>query len=227
MTRPAVGLLFLALAAPAFGDAGSLEAFLDELWIAHGVEWRPCSEEVPLDGVELCGRARRDVAALGATIHDGLGLVRPEAGDERRVTVRTERWGRDLRVEANLRKGRVRLTFTPALPECGDDPRIARIDAHEDSPRYEAPVQDPAHRAYPEYPARARIRRAEGRVDVIATIDREGNVRDICLLSVTGRGLGFEAAKFEAMRRWRYRPARLDGRVVAVPVRAYSTFDLR
>ena len=66
-------------------------------------------------------------------------------------------------------------------------------------------------------PGRAIAERVNGRVVALGTIDTEGRVVNLCLLDVSVRGYGFEAALFESLREWRYRPATVNGEPVATP----------
>jgi TonB family protein len=65
----------------------------------------------------------------------------------------------------------------------------------------------------PPYPPMARINHVAGDVTLDALVDETGNVRDVKIIS--GPLLLREAAK-EALREWKYVPARLDGRETAM-----------
>lgn len=65
----------------------------------------------------------------------------------------------------------------------------------------------------PSYPQIARANRVAGEVTLDALVDEHGNVRDVKVIS--GPLLLREAAK-EALRQWKYEPARLDGRATAM-----------
>jgi protein TonB len=81
-------------------------------------------------------------------------------------------------------------------------------------------------RILPEYPARARALQIEGQVMLELVLDREGRpepairvVHSIALL---------DAAAVEAVRQWRFRPARdADGRPVRVIMQVPVRFVLR
>lgn len=76
--------------------------------------------------------------------------------------------------------------------------------------------------AYPELAWRAR---AEGDVVVEAMIGADGSVSDARVLRSASRLL--EPAALEAVRRWRYRPARVGERPVATSIRVIVTFSRR
>jgi TonB family protein len=79
----------------------------------------------------------------------------------------------------------------------------------------------------PEYPRSARRSRVEGTVDVRGLIDETGRVSVEAI--ETGGGPGQEAfgeAARSAIRRWRFEPARLDGRPIAVTMRVTVKFVL-
>jgi len=80
-------------------------------------------------------------------------------------------------------------------------------------------------RVEPEYPEAARVARLPGQVVLTAVIERDGGVGEVEVLQSTNRL--FEAPAAEAVRRWAYRPARLDGRPVAVYFTVVVRFELR
>lgn len=77
----------------------------------------------------------------------------------------------------------------------------------------------------PEYPEAARIIGRAGTVVLQATIDREGRVVDLVVLR--GAPLGMTEAALDAVRRWRFRPATLEGRPVAVYYHLTVRFETR
>jgi protein TonB len=94
--------------------------------------------------------------------------------------------------------------------------------------RVGGPVTAPVlvHRVVPGYPEAARRARLHGVVVVEAVIDRDGAVAEARVLGDTARlGVLAEAA-LRAVREWRYRPALLDGRPVAVRMTVTVTFSL-
>jgi protein TonB len=79
-------------------------------------------------------------------------------------------------------------------------------------------------RVEPHYTEAARRVRLEGTVVVEAIVDRSGRVTDARVLKPLGMGL--DASAVEAVRQWRFRPATLHGRPVAVFFRLTVTFRL-
>jgi TonB family protein len=69
------------------------------------------------------------------------------------------------------------------------------------------------HAMLPSYPQIARANRVAGEVTLDALVDETGTVKDVKV--ITGPLLLREAAK-DALRRWKYEPARLDGKPTAV-----------
>ena len=69
----------------------------------------------------------------------------------------------------------------------------------------------------PEYPTTARLARMNGRVVVQAVIGLDGAVESVEVLSSTSPL--FDDAARDAVKRWKYRPATMDGQ----PVRIYFT----
>ena len=63
----------------------------------------------------------------------------------------------------------------------------------------------------PDYPAVARSRGATGTVSLLAFIYEDGSVGEIEITDCSKPGVGFEKVAVQAVRRWRYRPARQHG----------------
>ncbi|HVO52358.1 MAG TPA: TonB family protein [Thermoanaerobaculia bacterium] len=79
--------------------------------------------------------------------------------------------------------------------------------------------------AAPAYPELARRAHTEGVVVLEAVIGADGAVRDVHVK----RGVSplLDPAALEAVKRWRYHPASIDGRPVAVYLQVVLTFSLR
>ena len=100
----------------------------------------------------------------------------------------------------------------------GDQPpEIFSLDEVRRKPRVDA-------REEPEYTDDARIARHQGSVLLQITIDREGRPRRFRLLRSLGLGLDEKAV--EAVRQWKFHPARKDGKRVAVEVNLEIFFRL-
>jgi len=107
-------------------------------------------------------------------------------------------------------------------PGSGDE--VAPVT--EATPGLEPPVVIPSTRAHPDYPDIARKARVTGSVLLLIVIDKEGRVGSIEVLQAPDARFGFELAAIEAVKRWRYRPARLGGRPVAVQASVRIEFTL-
>ncbi|MDH3628520.1 MAG: TonB family protein [Acidobacteriota bacterium] len=68
----------------------------------------------------------------------------------------------------------------------------------------------------PDYPEIARTARMEGTVIMQAIIFRDGTVGEVEVLRVTQPGVGFEENAINAVRQWRYEPAKQNGKPVEV-----------
>jgi TonB family protein len=79
-------------------------------------------------------------------------------------------------------------------------------------------------RVQPDYPPAERRAGREGTVVVTAVIGKDGMVRDPKVIRSVSPGLA--AAAIEAVRQWRYRPARLEDREVAVYTVIRLAFEL-
>ena len=87
------------------------------------------------------------------------------------------------------------------------------------------PVQRPT-RAFPRYPELARKAGVEGTVVLLIVIDREGRVGEIEVLRAPDPRFGFDLAAIEAVKQWRYQPALLAGRPVAVQASVTIEFTI-
>lgn len=76
----------------------------------------------------------------------------------------------------------------------------------------------------PIYPRQAIMIRREGTVTLRIVVDTDGSVRNVTLIRSDPL---FDRAATEAIRQWRYEPARIDGRPVAVSLTVEVSFVLR
>lgn len=74
------------------------------------------------------------------------------------------------------------------------------------------------------YPPEATKARVQGRVVMDLLIDAEGKVREVSL--VEGPGYGLNEAALRAIRNFKFRPAKIQDRVVAVKIRYAYNFVL-
>jgi protein TonB len=80
------------------------------------------------------------------------------------------------------------------------------------------------HRVEPRYPPLMRQVQRSGRVELRASIARDGTVRE---LEVVSGDAGFVAHALEAVAQWRYQPTLLNGEPVEVETRITVIFTLR
>jgi len=96
-------------------------------------------------------------------------------------------------------------------------------------PNFDPPVSEGVtgakviHQVPPAYPAGARNMRIEGSVVIDVTIGEDGIPRDLTLIS--GQPLLAQAAR-DAIRQWRYQPALLNGKPVALQQRITVVFKV-
>ncbi len=92
-------------------------------------------------------------------------------------------------------------------------------------PRVSSGVPEPTllHRVDPIYPALARQTGVEGEVVLQAIVNAKGEVTS---LRVSRGNTLLAAAAMRAVQKWRYRPARLNGRPVDVPMQITLKFQL-
>lgn len=87
----------------------------------------------------------------------------------------------------------------------------------------QAPVK--THAPQPQYTEIARKARLQGVVIVQAIIDKEGNVTNVKILK--GLGMGLDQAAVDAIKKWRFQPATLHGKPVAVYYNLTVNFRLQ
>lgn len=88
----------------------------------------------------------------------------------------------------------------PPAQEAGPPSRVLPAPTPDVPPALLASVR-------PVYPVVARSLRAEARVGLRLIVLPDGSVGAATVLECTRKGLGFEAAALEAVKRWRYEPA--------------------
>ena len=103
-------------------------------------------------------------------------------------------------------------------------PGVGPIDVRGGGHRPDIVLPVPLDTPSPRYPDSARILRMEGAVVLSATIDSGGRVVDVEIEK--GVGPFLDRAAIEAVSRWRYVPARIGARPVAVILRVTLTFRL-
>jgi protein TonB len=84
----------------------------------------------------------------------------------------------------------------------------------------------PSSRKLPDYPDLARRARVEGTVILLIGIESDGRVGAVEVLRSPDPRYGFDLAAIEAVKQWRYRPALLGGRPVAVQANVMVEFTL-
>lgn len=85
----------------------------------------------------------------------------------------------------------------------------------------------PESKVTPDYPELARVARIEGRVILQAVILKDGTVAEIEILNCNRPNMGFEESAIQAVRQWRYQPAKQGGRPVDVYFTVRVDFDLQ
>jgi protein TonB len=113
----------------------------------------------------------------------------------------------------------------PAGPDGPDGPGVESQDGPypEGHPDITPPVLIASSRVYPRYPELARKAGVQASVILLVVIDAAGRVGSIEVMSAPDPRYGFDLATIEAVKQWRYRPALLGGRPVAV--QASITFE--
>jgi len=96
----------------------------------------------------------------------------------------------------------------------------------DDTPGIVPPVVIPSTRALPKYPDLARRALVQGSVLLLVVIEADGRVGEIQVLSSPDPRFGFDLAAIEAVKQWRYHPAMLGRRPVAVQASVMVEFSI-
>lgn len=78
----------------------------------------------------------------------------------------------------------------------------------------------------PQYPSSARMRKIEGWVDMLFTVNADGSVSDPMILDAEPADI-FDRAATDAALRWRFRPVTREGEAVATPAQIHINFSLQ
>lgn len=88
-----------------------------------------------------------------------------------------------------------------------------------------APKVIPASQVEPRYPLRAMVLRVTASVTLRVRVRSDGSVGDVNVLDTTRKGMGFEQAATEAVKKWLYTPAMLNGQPEDTVITVRVTFD--
>ncbi|HHN74790.1 MAG TPA: energy transducer TonB [Acidobacteria bacterium] len=84
----------------------------------------------------------------------------------------------------------------------------------------------PSSRVAPRYPLRARWRKLEGKVILSAVVEADGRVSSVKVVTAPEPDRGLARSAIQAVRKWRYRPALLEGRPVACHITVVVNFNI-
>jgi periplasmic protein TonB len=84
----------------------------------------------------------------------------------------------------------------------------------------------PGTRALPGYPDLARRAGLQGTVILLIVVEADGTVGEIEVVKSPDQRWGFDLASINAVKRWRYRPARMNDRPVAAYIQVMVEFSL-
>ncbi|MCC6132197.1 MAG: energy transducer TonB [Acidobacteria bacterium] len=80
-------------------------------------------------------------------------------------------------------------------------------------------------RPQPPYPSTLRRDRVQGRALLAGVIERDGSVSNVTVLTSTGNA-ELDEGCLDTLRKWRYKPALLDGQPVRLVVTTVFTFSV-
>ena len=153
----------------------------------------------------------------GISLPEGLGNIQVEQG--RRVEIPTEALGPKIDREASI---------APEDTDLGDIPDAGLDDRSIDTQVEVQVDQKPSflRKAEPKYPEVARRAEREGLVEVEFIVGADGRATDIKVIKEEPKGFGFGEAAIEAVKRWRFTPAKKDGENVPMRVKIPIRFTL-
>jgi TonB family protein len=126
------------------------------------------------------------------------------------------------RFQPGMAQGKPRGALGSAAFECGTSDAAPKESIYRVGNGVTPPV--PLYRPEPEYSDEARKQKAQGEVTLSAVIDRSGHILKIAV--VRGQGMGLDEKAMEAMFQWRFKPATLNGKPVAVLAQILVNFRL-
>ena len=154
--------------------------------------------------------------AGGVSIPKGFGNIQPQ---QERAQIPTESLGPKIDRETQ---------FAPEDSDLGD---IGADNLGDRTIEAEVQVQvdqqpRPLGKVNPKYPSIARRSNKEGVVIAEFTVGADGRTTDITVVKEEPKGFGFGEAAIEAVKRWRFTPAKKDGKSVPMRVRQTVRFNL-
>jgi|GEM_PF-1238227 len=122
----------------------------------------------------------------------------------------------------------VMLSFIPLAPLADSQPvQVVPQAVPAPPPPPEVPPElKPESMAYPEYPDEAREQGLEGKVLLEATISADGTVTEIKVIQGVARCPQMEKNAIEALKKWLFRPALLNGDPIESQLLIPIAFDL-
>ncbi len=109
---------------------------------------------------------------------------------------------------------------------CGA-PGAPALQPDESPAGVEPPVLEPKTKTSPLYPEIGRLGRVQGKMVLQAVVGTDGVLKDVCVVRGMGKHLGFEYAAVQAVKSWRYAPARRNGEPVEFVMKIVVEFTLK
>ena len=116
----------------------------------------------------------------------------------------------------------LRHVTAPTEAPAPEDPAMLRAGFQPLPPGAARPVK--VHDVAPEYTELARAARLQGVVILQTAIDQEGNVADVDVLK--GLEMGLTEAAVDAVKQWKFEPAKIDGEPIPVSYNVTVNFRL-
>ena len=116
----------------------------------------------------------------------------------------------------------LRHVTAPTEAPASEDPAMLRAGFQPLPPGAARPVK--VHDVAPEYTELARAARLQGVVILQTAIDQEGNVADVDVLK--GLEMGLTEAAVDAVKQWKFEPAKIDGEPIPVSYNVTVNFRL-
>jgi TonB family protein len=205
-------LAFVHSVVPGLGVPARGGEYLQDGFLSGSTVWTDdaCQVEVTAyrENAEWWSPGERDVSVRITS----TAASRPESTDEPKVPV--------------PETAPVAVASEPAPLEPHREPEAAPVT--EPAPRSDDATEPrvvPASQVEPKYPLRAMVLRITASVTLRVQVKRDGRVGDVEVVDTTRKGMGFEQAAIEAVKKWLYTPATRNGTAEDAAVTVRVSFD--
>jgi protein TonB len=236
-------LAFVSSVVPGLGVPARGGEYLQDGFLSGSTVWTDdaCQIEVTAyrENAEWWRPGERAVSVrITSTVANG-----PEATDEQTVTAAStvaSTVAASTAAASTSAPPSVEPAVEHAPPAVPSEPHPQELDTRQDREPEAATVTEteprtddvttepkvvPASQVEPRYPLRAMVLRLTASVTLRVQVKRDGRVGDVDVVDTTRKGMGFEQAAVEAVKKWLYTPATRNGTPEDAVVTVRVSFD--